>query len=171
MTPQVTDDFDQIAKADKVIFPGVGHAKSAMEYLREKKLDQLIPQLEQDVLGICLGMQLMCSHSDEGDVSCMGIFPERVHHFDNASEKVPHMGWTPIRPDGQSPLFNAIPNQSFAYHVHSYYVPESDFCIARAKHGITFCTAMHRKNFYAVQFHPEKSADVGSTILKNFLAI
>ncbi len=171
VTPTVSDDFDTIAKADKVIFPGVGHAYSAMAYLKEKKLDQLIPQLSQDVLGICLGMQLMCSHSAEGDVDCLGIFPERVVHFGPIDEKVPHMGWTPIRPDAQSALFKDVPSQSYTYHVHSYYVPESEYCIARAQHGLSFCTAMHRQNFYAVQFHPEKSADIGSTILNNFLAL
>lgn len=166
----LTDDPDTIINSDRVIFPGVGEASSAMRYLREKGLDEVIKGLTQPFLGICLGMQLMCSSSEEGDVECLGIFPERVSLFPRGRGfKIPHMGWNTLeRTSG--PLFRGIQDEEYAYFVHSYYVPSSSSSSALTEYdGITFSSALSRDNFHGVQFHPEKSGRTGERILRNFL--
>ena len=166
----LTDDPDTIISSDRVIFPGVGEASSAMSYLREKGLDKVIKSLTQPFLGICLGMQLMCSSSEEGDVDCLGIFPERVSLFPRGRGfKIPHMGWNTLeRTSG--PLFRGIQDEEYAYFVHSYYVPSSSSSSALTEYdGITFSSALSRDNFHGVQFHPEKSGRTGERILRNFL--
>jgi len=165
----VTDDQEEIRRADKVIFPGVGEASSTMKYLKDKGLDIIIPSLKQPVLGICLGMQLMCSWSEEGNTPALGIFPEKVEQF-RGSMKVPHMGWNSIRfnPVG---LFSGLEPGCFVYFVHSYYAEKGDATLATCEYGGTFSAALHRNNFYAVQFHPEKSGPVGQHILKNFIEL
>ncbi|MBS3806233.1 MAG: imidazole glycerol phosphate synthase subunit HisH [Bacteroidales bacterium] len=167
--PEITGDHEKIRQADKVIFPGVGEAKSTMEYLEARGLDRLIVQLSQPVLGICLGMQLMCEDSEERNASCLGIIPVRVKRF-RGDMKVPHMGWSRIT-GLKSPIFEGVPEGSFVYFVHSYFVPENACSIAESWHGMGFSAAVKRENFYAVQFHPEKSGTTGERILKNFLAL
>lgn len=167
--PLLTDDFETIQKADKVIFPGVGEASTTMAFLKEKKLDQLIPQLKQPVLGICLGMQLMCAHSEENDTQCMGIFDEKVKLFRPPNkEKVPHMGWNTI---GQlkSGIFDQSLENQRVYFVHSYYVEKSDYTAATSNYCLPFSAALQKNNFYATQFHPEKSGKVGAKIIENFI--
>ncbi len=166
----VTDDQDRIRAAGKVIFPGVGEASSAMKYLRERELDKLIIGLRQPVLGICLGMQLMCAFSEENHTDCLGIFAERVQLFKPSAlrEKVPQIGWNNIAHQG-SGLFAHLDNQVFVYSVHSYYAAVGADTIATAEYIHPYSTALHRDNFYGVQFHPEKSAAAGEQILKNFL--
>jgi len=166
----VTDDFEVIRKSDKVIFPGVGHAQSAMQYLREKKLDTLIISLRQPVLGICLGLQLMCKHSEEGDTTCLGIFDTEVKLFSSPVLKVPQIGWNNIY-DYKSVLFEGLPEQAFVYTVHSYYAVLSKETTSTTDYILPFSAALQKDNFYAVQFHPEKSGGVGETILKNFIQI
>ena len=164
----ITDDVEQIKSADKVIFPGVGEASTTMAYLRERKLDSLIKDLKQPLLGICLGMQLMCKHSDENDTDCLGIFDETVKRFVPEGDlKVPHMGWNQLQLR-DSWLNPALENQN-AYFVHSYYVPVNNYSSAVTDYISPFSAAMHRDNFYAVQFHPEKSAMAGELVLKSFL--
>lgn len=168
----VTDDFDTIRSADKVIFPGVGEASSAMAYLQEKGLDKLIKSLTQPVLGICIGLQLMCRHSEEGNVDCMGIFDVNVKKFDNTNDpemKIPHMGWNTIT-SSESPLTKCS-NDKYVYFVHSYYAPKCSNTIATCDYIIPFSAALHRDNFYATQFHPEKSGDIGERILRNFIEL
>ncbi|MFD0998758.1 imidazole glycerol phosphate synthase subunit HisH [Ohtaekwangia kribbensis] len=166
----ITDNAEEIMKADKVLFPGVGEASTTMRYLRDKKLDQLVPALKQPVLGICLGMQLMCRHSEENDTTCMGIFDEEVKLFVPKDDlKVPHMGWNNVvKANGW--LDPAIENQ-YAYFVHSYYVPVNSYTSAVTEYITPFSSAMHRDNFYAAQFHPEKSAKAGELVLKSFLKV
>ncbi len=169
----VTDDAEQITTADKVIFPGVGEASSAMSFLKDRKLDKLIVSLSQPVLGICLGMQLLCKHSEENNTDCLGIFENvAVRRFDptDANLKIPQIGWNNIS-NLQSPLFNHIPADSYCYYVHGYYAEKSKHTIATTEYGITYSAAIQKNNFYGVQFHPEKSAAVGEQLLKNFLAI
>ena len=166
----VTDDEAVIRSADKVIFPGVGHANSAMQYLRERNLDQLIISLQQPVLGICLGLQLMCMHTEEGDTHCMGVFDEKVKLFPTSDQKVPQIGWNNIY-DYNSTLFDGLPGNDFVYTVHSYYAALGNETIAKTDYIIPFSAALAKDNFYAVQFHPEKSGTVGETILKNFINI
>lgn len=166
----VTDNFDSIRQADKVIFPGVGHAQSAMQYLRENGLDTLLLSLQQPVLGICLGLQLMCKHSQEGDTNCLGIFDTEVKLFSSPALKVPQIGWNNIY-GYKSVLFNELPEQSFMYTVHSYYAALSDETVATTEYILPFSAALQKNNFYAVQFHPEKSGTAGETILKNFIRI
>lgn len=170
--PVVSGDPDVIRAADKVIFPGVGEASTTMAYLRQTGLDTVIKGLQQPVLGVCLGLQLMCAHSEEGAVDCLDIFPVAVKKFrpEGNSFKVPHMGWNAIT-DLQSPLFNSIAEGSFVYFVHSFYAELSPYTIAKCDYVLPFSAALHRENFYATQFHPEKSADVGAEILKDFLAL
>ena len=170
--PVITADKELIRKADKVIFPGVGEAKNTMEYLQEHQLDRLITDLKQPVLGICLGMQLMCRHSEEGDVSCLGIFDVDVKRFQPVrhEDKVPHMGWNTIQYTDKL-LFNGFEQEEFVYFVHSYYVPLNDFTAARTDYILPFSAALHKDNFYATQFHPEKSGKTGERILQNFLNI
>jgi glutamine amidotransferase len=165
----VTDDVRQIREADKVIFPGVGEASSAMKYLQQHGLDQVIRELTQPVLGICLGMQLLCRHSEENDTDCLGIFDTPVKKF-NQTLKVPQMGWNSIaRLSG--PLFREVEEESYCYFVHSYYAELSPYTIASTDYGIPFSSALAKDNFYGVQFHTEKSAATGEQILKNFLSL
>ncbi len=168
--PVITSDKELIRKADKVIFPGVGEAQNTMEYLRAHQLDQLITGLKQPVLGICLGMQLMCRHSEEGDVPCLGIFDTDVKRFQPArhEDKVPHMGWNTIQCTDKE-LFKGFGKDEFVYFVHSYYVPLNDFTAAQTDYILPFSSALHKDNFYATQFHPEKSGKAGERILQNFL--
>ncbi|OYU55332.1 MAG: imidazole glycerol phosphate synthase subunit HisH [Chitinophagaceae bacterium BSSC1] len=173
MEALVTDDQQLIRAADKVIFPGVGEASTAMQYLRERGLDQLIKTLEQPVLGICLGMQLMCTHSEENNTECLGIFEEKVKRFQPDLEnqthlKVPQMGWNNIH-SLKTPLFKNIPENSYCYFVHGYYASLGEHSIATTDYVLPYSSALHKNNFYGVQFHPEKSATVGETILKNFI--
>ncbi len=170
--PVVTDDVTILRSADKVIFPGVGEASTTMEYLRERGLDKVIKSLTQPVLGICLGMQLMCAHSEEGDAEGLGIFNIDVKRFIRTSneDKIPHMGWNQIT-DLKSPLMNGMQDNGYVYFVHSYYVPVCSNTIARTDYLVPFSAALNKDNFYATQFHPEKSGSIGSKILKNFLAL
>ncbi|MDE1190755.1 MAG: imidazole glycerol phosphate synthase subunit HisH [Arachidicoccus sp.] len=164
----VTDNFEEINKADKVIFPGVGEASSAMKYLRERNLDAVIKNLTQPVLGICLGMQLMCNYSEEGDTQCMNIFEEDVKKFDAGNLKIPQIGWNNIY-DLQSPLFKDVEENSYIYSVHSYYADLGKQTICKTNYGKEYSTGLHKNNFYGVQFHPEKSAGTGEQILRNFI--
>jgi len=178
--PEVTDDKDAIKSADKVIFPGVGEAGSAMRSLEQNNLDQLIVQLKQPVLGICVGMQLLCQHSEENDTNCLGIIPVQVKRFPKASlpvekdqatiYKVPQIGWNTIH-QLQSVLFSGIPDGSYIYNVHSYYAEDSQYTIAKCNYGIEYAAAVQKDNFYGVQFHAEKSAEIGNRIIQNFLDI
>ena len=165
----VTDDPDIIRSAEKVIFPGVGEASSAMKYLKERKLDELILSLKQPVLGICLGLQLMCSYTEEGNTSCLGIFDNRVIRFPE-KDKVPHMGWNSIS-GLKGPLFESIADDSHVYFVHSYAAEPGVDQIAGTEYIIPFASALQKDNFYATQFHPEKSGDIGQQILKNFIEL
>jgi imidazole glycerol-phosphate synthase subunit HisH len=175
VTAEITADPEKIRAADKVIFPGVGEASTTMAYLREHKLDELIRSLKQPVLGICLGQQLMCAHSEEGDVECLGIFDEKVKRFQPAPgqefvTKVPHMGWNNIYNLNSAILTHELENQ-FVYFVHSYYVEVGEHTAATCDYINPFSAALHKDNFYATQFHPEKSQKVGARILENFLKI
>ena len=160
----------EIKEADKVIFPGVGAAGAAMKKLKDSGLDQLIPQLKQPVLGICLGMQLMCKHSQENDTQGLGIFDVDVLKFDAQQVKVPQIGWNKIT-DVSTPLMNSIVEGSYIYMVHSYYVPRCKDTIAISTYDLSYSAALHKDNFYGTQFHPEKSSSVGEQLLKNFLAL
>lgn len=164
----VTDDPEQIRAADKVIFPGVGEASTAMSYLRERNLDELIRGLKQPVLGICLGMQLMCKYSEENDTKCLGIFDTQVRKFKGEGLKVPQIGWNKVE-QARGPLFKNIAGEPYCYFVHSYYAELCDGTAATTDYGIRFSSALNKDNFYGVQFHPEKSAEAGAQILKNFL--
>ena len=165
----VTDNEEDLLTADKVIIPGVGEARSAMKYLKERKLDQIIISLKQPVLGICLGLQLMCSFSDEGCTKCLGIFDTVVKKFPPV-DKVPHMGWNNFSAL-KGALFKGVRADEDVYYVHSYYAEISDYTSAICDYILPFSAAMHKDNFYAAQFHPEKSADTGRKILKNFLEL
>ena len=168
-TTTITDNADTLLSADKIIFPGVGEAKTAMNQLKKRNLDQLIFNLKQPFLGICLGLQLMCKHSEEGDTSCLGIFDVDVKKFDK-SLNVPHMGWnnfTTIK----GKLFENISIDEDVYFVHSYYAEISQYTVAQTNYSTVFSAAMQKDNFYAVQFHPEKSAAPGVKILRNFLSL
>ncbi len=168
--PILTDDAEILKSADKVIFPGVGEASTAMRFLREKNLDEAIKNLTQPVLGICLGMQLLCEFSEENSTECLGIFPYRVKKFVSADLKVPQIGWNTIS-DLKSPLFADVPEHSFVYFVHSFYVELGAETTAVCEYGMNFSAAVRHENFYAVQFHAEKSSAVGERILENFLRI
>lgn len=165
----LTDNLEEIKAAEKVIFPGVGEASSAMAYLKEKGLDKVLKELHQPFLGICLGLQLMCSHSEEGDAECLGIFKEKVKKFP-PKDKVPHMGWNNLL-DMKGPLFQDLEGNSDMYFVHSYFASVGEDTIATCDYIEPFSAALHRDNFYAVQFHPEKSADTGQKLLENFLKL
>jgi imidazole glycerol-phosphate synthase subunit HisH len=169
-TPSVvTDDASVIRNAEKVIFPGVGHATPAMQYLRERKLDELIVSLKQPVLGICLGLQLMCRYSEEGNTKCLGIFGEDVKLFrPSTGLKVPQIGWNSIY-NFKCPLFDGLRENDFVYAVHSYYAALGNETVATTDYVEPYSAALQKDNFYAVQFHPEKSGAVGQTILKNFI--
>jgi imidazole glycerol-phosphate synthase subunit HisH len=177
---EVTGDYEKIQSADKVIFPGVGEASSAMRSLKENNLDKFIKELKQPVLGICVGMQLLCEHSEENDTECLGIVPVKVKRFPTTSLyisggegvrlKVPQVGWNTIF-DLQSPLFKNIPDKSYIYNVHSYYAQDSQYTIAKCDYGLKYAAAIKKDNFYGVQFHTEKSAEVGDKIIKNFIEL
>ena len=169
-TATVTDDIEQIQSADKVIFPGVGEASTAMNYLRERKLDEVIRNLSQPLLGVCLGMQLMCAYSEENDTECLGIFDEKVKRFTPqiSNMKVPQIGWNDIY-NLQSSLFQNLDENSYCYFVHSYYAALGKHTIATADYVQPYSAALQKNNFYGVQFHPEKSAEVGEMILRNFI--
>ena len=170
--PILSDDAEEILGADKVIFPGVGEASSAMKYLKQKNLDEVIVQVKQPFLGICLGMQLMCEYSQENDTKCLGVFKQQVKLFKSNDPlvKVPQIGWNEIN-DLKSGLFQGIKAGSYCYFVHSYYAELSNETIATSEYCSPFSSALNKDNFYGVQFHPEKSADVGQLILNNFLNI
>ncbi len=165
----LSHDEEEIRNADKVIFPGVGEASSAMAMLKSTGLDKVIPTLKQPVLGICLGMQLMCKYCEEGDTDGLNIFDVNVVKFDG-SEKVPQIGWNQIE-NLKSDLFKGIKEKEYMYLVHSYYVPVNEETIATTNYGIKYASALQEKNFYGVQFHPEKSSKAGEQILKNFLEL
>ncbi len=175
---EVTSDPEKIKAADKVIFPGVGAASSAMESLKQNNLDSVIKELQQPVLGICVGMQLLCKHSGEGDTDCLGIVPVQVKKFMSPSYeegsgvtlKTPQVGWNTIY-DLRTSLFNQIENNSYIYNVHSYYAEDSIYTIAKCNYGIEYAAAIKKDNFYGVQFHTEKSAATGDKIIKNFLEL
>ncbi|MBR3702533.1 MAG: imidazole glycerol phosphate synthase subunit HisH [Alistipes sp.] len=167
----VTAEADVIKRADKVLLPGVGNAAEAMENLRQANLVEVIRSLRRPVLGICVGMQVMCRHSEEGDAKCMGIFDAKVRRFEStAEEKVPHMGWNSIG-NLESKLFKGINGGEMVYFVHSYYPELCPDTIATTRHGVMFSAALKYENFYGTQFHPEKSGDVGERIIANFLKL
>ena len=170
INPVITADKELIQKADKVIFPGVGEAYTTMEYLKEHNMTEVIRNLKQPVLGVCLGMQLMCRHSEEGNADCFGIFDVDVKRFisNQHEEKVPHMGWNTIS-DLRGGLFTPELEDKFVYFVHSYYVPLNADTAATTDYILPFSASLHKDNFYATQFHPEKSGSVGELILRNFI--
>ena len=169
--PVLTDDAEMLQKADCVLFPGQGQAREAMEYLKAHQLDQVIKNLKQPVLGICVGQQLLCRHSEEGDVDCIGIFDVDVKRFQpqKHEDKVPAMGWNEIY-DLKTELYKGL-SHPYSYFVHSYYVPLCEETIAKADYILPYSASLHKDNFYTCQFHPEKSGKVGEQILKNFLEI
>ena len=176
--PTLTDDAELLKKADKVLFPGQGHAGEAMDYLRARKLDLLIRDLKQPVFGICVGQQLLCKHSEEGNTDCIGIFDAEVKRFQpqRHEEKVPCMGWNKLevkKEEGEkvrvNPILQNLGEDPYVYFVHSYYVPLCAETIATADYILPYSASMHKDNFYTCQFHPEKSGKVGERILKNFL--
>jgi glutamine amidotransferase len=170
VAPILTDEAETLRTADKVIFPGVGEASTAMNYLRERNLDEAIKSLTQPVLGICLGMQLLCASSEENETKCLGILPYRVRKFESDSLKIPQMGWNNIF-DLKSDLLKGVEENSFVYFVHSFYVETGAETIAACDYGLKFSAAIRHENFYAAQFHAEKSGAVGAKILENFLEI
>ncbi len=166
---ELTFDHETIKKADKVIFPGVGQASATMANLKERGLDQLIPTLKQPVLAICVGMQLLCEHSEENDTPCLGIIPQKVKRFvPENNEKVPHTGWNKLNKVDGKLLSDDLLNE-YCYFVHSYYVEKGDYTIGESHYTKPFSVALRKDNFWATQFHPEKSGDVGHQIIKNFL--
>ncbi len=170
--PLLTDDAEQLSKADHVIFPGQGEARGAMEYLKERHLDEVIRNLRQPVLGICIGQQLLCKHSEEGDVDCIGVFDTEVKRFQpkRHEDKVPCMGWNNLKLR-ENKLFEGLSENPYVYFVHSYYVPVCEDTAAVADYILPYSAAMHKGNFYACQFHPEKSGKVGEQIIKKFLTL
>ena len=180
--PLLTDKAAQLKAADCVLFPGQGHAAEAMDYLRARRLDEVIRDLKQPVFGICVGQQLLCKHSEEGDADCIGIFDAEVKRFmpQKHEDKVPCMGWNKIEVRGErlevrdyqpSPLFEGLGDEPYVYFVHSYYVPVCEETIATADYILPYSASMHKDNFYTCQFHPEKSGKVGERILENFLQL
>lgn len=168
----LTADPEAIRSADKVIFPGVGEASTTMAYLKSSGLDALIPSLTQPVLGICLGMQLMCTHSEENNTPCLGIFPQEVKKFiPDAGQKVPHMGWNSLENIRPGAFLPTGMNGEYVYFVHSYYVEEGPYTAAGSNHILPFSAAMQKDNFFATQFHPEKSGKAGEEVLKHFLKL
>ena len=175
--PLLTDDAEQLQKADRVLFPGQGEARGAMEYLKARRLDEMIRDLKQPVFGICVGQQLLCKHSEEGDVDCIGIFDAEVKRFqpEKHEDKVPCMGWNALY-DMKSPLYKGFDElspigQPYVYFVHSYYVPVCQDTVATTDYILPYSASLHKNNFYTCQFHPEKSGKVGEKILQNFLSI
>ncbi|OJU25724.1 MAG: imidazole glycerol phosphate synthase, glutamine amidotransferase subunit [Sphingobacteriales bacterium 41-5] len=167
---EVTDDAGEILSADRIIFPGVGEASTAMEYLKQRNLDNVIKAAKQPLLGICLGLQLLCNHSEENDTDCLGIFDAQVKKFVSDDLKIPQIGWNTIQVTN-NPLLKNIPDNSYSYFVHSYYAEVTADTIATTTYANEFSCAMNKNNFYGVQFHPEKSAATGEQILKNFLEL
>lgn len=165
----ITSEIDEIKTADKIIFPGVGEASSAMKFLRDQKLDKVIIGLKQPVLGICLGMQLLCEKSEEGNTDCLGIFKQRVLKF-SEENKVPQIGWNTIS-NLKSPIFKNVKEMEYMYFVHGYYAEKSVDTIASTNYGLEYSSALQKDNFYGVQFHPEKSSDAGQKILENFITL
>ena len=165
----ITSDLKEIESADKIIFPGVGEASSAMEYLKKNQLDKVIPKLKQPFLGVCLGLQLLCEHSEENNTECLGVFDEEVKLFP-PKKKVPHMGWNSIRTSENKLFINLLEN-SYVYFVHSYFAELSEYTIAETNYILPFSAALNKDNFYAVQFHPEKSGVIGEQVLKNFIEL
>ena len=170
--PVLTDDAELLKKADRVLFPGQGHAAEAMDYLKSHRLDEVIRDLKQPVFGICVGQQLLCKHSEEGDVDCIGIFDAEVKRFqpEKHEDKVPCMGWNKLY-DLKSPRMANLGTDPYVYFVHSYYVPLCEETIATADYVLPYSASMHKNNFYTCQFHPEKSGKVGEQILENFLQL
>ncbi|WP_026955642.1 imidazole glycerol phosphate synthase subunit HisH [Algoriphagus vanfongensis] len=171
---ELTDDPEKILSADKVIFPGQGEASSAMRYLKARKLDQLIKEIKQPFLGVCLGLQLLCEHSEENDTECLGIFPVKVKKFipENTQEfKVPHVGWNELENLSDNPILKDLPANPFVYYVHSYFAELSEMTIAQTHYIHDFSAMLHLDNYYAIQAHPEKSGEVGEKLLSNFLSI
>jgi glutamine amidotransferase len=168
----LTDDHEVLLSADRIIFPGVGEASSAMKYLQDRKLDKLLIDLKQPVLGICLGMQLMCSYSEENNTTCLGLFEGTVRKFKStqAGEKIPQIGWNTIE-CLNSPLFNGVEEGAYCYFVHGYRADKGIHTIAETNYCGSYSSALQIRNFYGLQFHPEKSADVGSKIIENFINI
>lgn len=167
LEPELTDDIEYIQNADKVIFPGQGEASSAIRYLKSKKLDELIVNLKQPVLGVCIGLQLMCSHSEEGNTSCLGIFKEKVKKFP-PKDKVPHIGWNTLE-TREGTLLKDLREDAYLYYVHSYYAEVGEETVGETHYILPFSAVMEKDNFYAIQAHPEKSGKDGEVILKNFL--
>ena len=168
ISAEITSDHAKIQSADKVIFPGVGEASSTMQYLREQQLDKVIKNLKQPVLGICLGMQLMCNSSEENDTPGLGILDARVKRFRDTNLKIPHVGWSRIY-NLHSSIFQGVEEGSYVYFVHSYYVETGSHTIAKTDYSMPFSSAANQENFFATQFHPEKSGKTGEQILKNFI--
>ncbi|MGE0566719.1 MAG: imidazole glycerol phosphate synthase subunit HisH [Bacteroidia bacterium] len=164
----ITDDIETIQSADRVIFPGVGEASSAMKYLKERNLNKVIKELKQPVLGICLGMQLLCNYSEEGNTECLGVFNQRVKKFNVENLKAPQIGWNTIY-NLKTDLFNSINEKEYMYFVHGYYAEMGSETISSTNYGIEYSSALNKNNFYGVQFHPEKSSEAGEKLLNNFL--
>jgi glutamine amidotransferase len=171
MKYQWTDDEKVIQSADKVIFPGVGEASTAMAYLREKGLDQLIPSLKQPVLATCIGMQLLCRDSEENNTTCMGVFDVPVKRFVSADLKIPHVGWNSIQINGENALMEGLKKEEFVYFVHSFYAPVGPYTTAICDYAQPFSAMLQKDNFYAAQFHAEISGIAGQKIIQNFLAL
>lgn len=175
VSAHLTDDPAAIRSADKVIFPGQGEASTTMAHLRQSGLDNVILSLRQPVLGICVGMQLLCRHSEEGDVDCLGVFDVPVLRFpipepNTLNLKVPQLGWNEIY-DVKAPLFSEAQENAYVYCIHSYYAPVCKYTVATSRHTVEYSNALRRDNFFATQFHPEKSGSVGENVLRNFLSI
>ena len=166
-----TDEEEEIRAADKVIFPGVGEASTAMAYLREKQLDRLIPSLKQPVLATCIGMQLLCMHSEENDTTCMGVFDVAIKRFQSADLKIPHVGWNSIEAQGQNDLMKGLSPSEYVYFVHSFYAPVNPYTTAVCDYVQPFSAMLQKDNFYAAQFHAEISGQAGQRIIENFLAL
>ncbi len=166
-----TDEEEEIRSADKVIFPGVGEASTAMAYLREKQLDRLIPTLKQPVLATCIGMQLLCKHSEENDTTCMGVFDVKIKRFQSTELKIPHVGWNSIEAQGENKLMKGLSASEYVYFVHSYYAPVNPFTTAICDYVQPFSAMLQKDNFYAAQFHAEISGLAGQNIIENFLAL
>ena len=171
---ELTDEVEKIRAADRVIFPGQGEASSAMAYLKERKLDQVIQEIKQPFLGVCLGLQLLCTHSEENDTDCLGIFPVKVKRFITSAggqEKVPHVGWNSLENLVKNPLLKDLPDPKFMYYVHSYYAELGEHTLATTTYIHDFTAILHRDNYWAIQAHPEKSSTLGEKLLENFLAL
>ena len=171
---ELTDEVEKIRAADRVIFPGQGEASSAMAYLKERNLDQVIREIKQPFLGVCLGLQLLCTHSEENNTECLGIFPVKVKRFIPSvigQEKVPHVGWNSLENLVKNPLFKDLPESKFMYYVHSYYAELGEHTLATTTYIHDFTAILHRDNYWAIQAHPEKSSTLGEKLLENFLAL